>query len=369
MNRGFILRKFREYYSKNEVKAPPQIEQREFGIGLEKKIDSRHMQFQNADKLNFYLRSAVPLYISYSAAFYEFPEARPMPNKNRTGADLIFDLDADECDVSCTHPHDEVCSDCMRQVKLETERLVNGFLKPDFGFKNDDLTIVFSGNRGFHIHVRSDIVHDFDQNARKEIVEYIGAEKIKLVHPGENRQLYGPTIQSAGWGGKIALTLYETIRSSENTKEFKKKTGLLTPAINNIFRNKTAALEAMRTGIWSKVPVSANAWDDLVKDLAGKLRVNLDKNVTMDMARLLRLPGSLHGGTGLVACEITDLHKFDAFSDPIVFGDTPCKVTPKQNKTFLLNKKEYSLEKEKSIELPEYAAIYAICKNWVNIHD
>ena len=345
------------------------MEQREFGIGLDKKIDSRHMSFENIDKLNFYLRSAVPLYISYSAAFYEFPDARPMPNKNWLGADLIFDLDADECEVDCEHPADEVCEVCMGEVKIETSRLVNRFLKKDFGFTGDDLIVVFSGNRGFHVHVRSDKVTDLTQNARKEIVDYITAEKISLVHPGRGKQIIGPTPQSPGWGGRISFVLYDAIKNCKNARELREKKGLSSPGFTTIFKNKKVALEALDTGVWSKVRVSANVWDDLVKDVARKLRVNLDKGVTMDMARLLRLPGSLHGGTGLAACELLDIHSFDPFSDPVVFGEQLVKVHSKTEKVFTLKGKHFNLEKGEAIDLPEYAAIYAACKDWVNVHD
>jgi len=158
VNQDFIYRKFRDYYSRVEVKAPSQIEQREFGVGKDKKIDSRHLMFKSQDKLNFYLRSAVPFYISYSAAYYEFPDARPMPNKHWLGSDLVFDLDTTDLDLSCDHPHDMVCKKCMRQITIECSRLVNQFLRKDFGFKKDKMRVVFSGNRGFHVHVFDDEV-------------------------------------------------------------------------------------------------------------------------------------------------------------------------------------------------------------------
>lgn len=369
MNREFIQRSFQEYYSQTQVKAPPSIEQREFGVGSEKKIDSRHLTFNNIDRLNFYLRSAVPLYISYSAAFYEYPDARPMSNKNWIGADLIFDLDADDCEVECTHPPGDICEECMKQVTTEASRLVNGFLKTDFGFKKEDMIIVFSGNRGFHVHVRHEKVSDLNQDARKEIIDYITAENIKLITPGTDKQLLGPKPETPGWGGRIALALYESIKSSNGPKDFKEKTGIKSSGVTRLFKNKQTTLEALDTGIWSKTGLSANALNDLITDTAGKLRVNLDKGVTMDMARLIRLPGSLHGGTGMKACEIEDITKFDAFTDPLVFDEKPFKVRPKQDKDFKLKNKYFQLEKGQAVELPKYAAMYAVCKDWVNIDD
>lgn len=368
MNPEFIYRKFREYYSRVEVPAPPRIEQREFGVGLDKKIDSRHLRFESADRLNFYLRSAVPLYISCSAAFYEFPDARPMPNKNWLGSDLVFDLDADECGIVCDHPAGEVCGNCMRQVAIETSRLVKGFLKPDFGFTDEELKIVFSGNRGFHVHVRSDKVADLDQSGRKEILDYLTAEKISLLRPGKGRQLLGPTPDSPGWGGRIALALYVAVKSYKDVKEFRER-GIASTGVKPLLKNREASLEAIKTGVWSKAGLGVNAWNDLVRDMAMKLHVKLDKNVTMDTSRLLRVPGTLHGGTGLVARPVHDLDSFDPFSDPVAFGDEPVSVMPKKNHSFQLKRKEFVLEEGRQAELPEYAAVYAACRDWVNVND
>ena len=71
----FLKQKFKEYYSSHEVDTVPDMETREFGCGeFGKKISRRHLFFQNKQQLNNFLKTDVPFYISYSTAYYEFPD-------------------------------------------------------------------------------------------------------------------------------------------------------------------------------------------------------------------------------------------------------------------------------------------------------
>ena len=52
-------------------------------------------------------------------------------------------------------------------------------------------------------------------------------------------------------------------------------------------------------------------------------RGETDEPVTADVRRLIRCPGSLHGGSGLRVTPLTlrDLEDFDPLQDAVVFGD------------------------------------------------
>jgi hypothetical protein len=82
----FIGKHFQQFYKTHQVSVPS-VSMREFGFGYEKKIDLRHKSFQSQKELQEYFVSKVPLYASYSAAFYEYPAARPMNAKNFLKAD------------------------------------------------------------------------------------------------------------------------------------------------------------------------------------------------------------------------------------------------------------------------------------------
>ena len=56
--------------------------------------------------------------------------------------------------------------------------------------------------------------------------------------------------------------------------------------------------------------------------------VHADEPVTGDLHRLIRLPGTLHGGTGLLAQSVTleELRTFDPYRQATALGDAPVKV-------------------------------------------
>jgi DNA primase small subunit len=115
---------------------------------LPKIVMYRHKSFHSRPEALEYLRSMAPAHAFFSVAYYERPDAGTMADKHWTGADLIFDLDADHLpDVPKSYPA------MLANVKYETLKLLD-FLTDDFGFSEDLIDVVFSGGRGYHIHVR-----------------------------------------------------------------------------------------------------------------------------------------------------------------------------------------------------------------------
>ena len=162
----FIGRHFQQFYKTHQVNVPS-TSMREFGFGYEKKIDLRHKSFQSQKELQDYFISKVPLYASYSAAFYEYPAARPMGAKNFLKAELIFDLDANQ-----THEgHNPVmCPHCQETVRADVIRLLEDFLFPDFGFSKEETTVNFSGSKGYHVHVAMDSLMQLSSTQRDQLV-------------------------------------------------------------------------------------------------------------------------------------------------------------------------------------------------------
>ena len=91
-----------------------------------------------------------------------------MPRKNWLGADLVFDLDAEG--HSCGK---FTCQECLDKVKADAMKLIDEFLLPDFGFSKGEISVNFSGSRGYHVHVRSGSVMKLDREARREIADYV----------------------------------------------------------------------------------------------------------------------------------------------------------------------------------------------------
>jgi DNA primase small subunit len=90
-----------------------------------------------------------------------------------------------------------------------------------------------------------------------------------------------------------------------------------------------------------------------------------DEPVTTDVKRLIRLPTSLHGKTGLqvVPLTIDKLADFEPLRDAVAFGSEPMKIKVSVEKefSFKLGGEAFSVEPG-SVELPEFAAIYLICQ-------
>ncbi len=129
----------------------------------------RHKAFNSEGELKDYLASMPPAHAYHSAAYYQYPQAPTMLEKKWLGADLIFDLDADHLPGVKNMSYSEM----LANVKKEIIRLIDEFLIDDLGFREKDMDIVFSGGRGYHVHVRDPRVHALKSPERREIVDYL----------------------------------------------------------------------------------------------------------------------------------------------------------------------------------------------------
>ncbi|MDD1661996.1 MAG: DNA primase catalytic subunit PriS, partial [Methanomicrobiales archaeon] len=166
----FIRQRFTEYYRKERIQAPPSVGEREFGFILfdpdspEVRM-RRHMGFGSSRELGEYIRSIVPAHGFYSSAYYTAPGAGTMAEKGWTGADLIFDLDADHL---MRGPYRAM----LDRVKEETGKLL-AMLTGELGFAEREIHLVFSGGRGYHIHVREIAVRGWGSQERRELIDYV----------------------------------------------------------------------------------------------------------------------------------------------------------------------------------------------------
>ncbi|MDD1670254.1 MAG: DNA primase catalytic subunit PriS, partial [Methanomicrobiales archaeon] len=187
----FLRQRFTEYYRKERTQAPPSVGEREFGFILfdpdspEVRM-RRHMGFGTAGELGEYLRSLVPAHAFYSSAYYTAPGAGTMAEKGWTGADLIFDLDADHL---MRGPYRAM----LDRVKEETGKLLS-MLTGELGFSERDIHLVFSGGRGYHVHVREIGVRGWGSQERRELIDYVCGIGID---PGA--LLSGPSAGTPGW--------------------------------------------------------------------------------------------------------------------------------------------------------------------------
>jgi len=316
--RQFIIKKFASYYSEASF-GIPYIENREFGIGNKKKIDARHLSFFNEDDFKRYLAQNTPLFVSHSIAYYEFPGATPIQKKQRTGADLVFDLDI--------HAEGKYGAyEKLDEVKADTIRLAKEFIIGDFAVKEEDVKIVFSGNRGYHIHVTDPRFRTLGGDERKEIVDYIkgnGLDYMQFFHEEEIgprlKRLTGPKPDEDGYRGRLARALVRTLEEKPSliSRKFAKE------------NERELFISGIKEGNWSKTTFRSS---ELLKRL-GKVAeslpvraVDTDAAVTHDMSKLIRVPNSIHGDTGLIAKIVDDIEKFEPFRDAVIPSSNTMKV-------------------------------------------
>ena len=169
--RQFIRQRFAEYYENNHISSPASVNQREFGfIFFDENYPEdirmrRHMGFSSGEAMQEYLKSLVPAHAYYSTAYYRTPQAPVMGDKDWLGADLIFDLDAD-------HILRGSYEKMLERIKEETMKLLS-VIDSELGIDMRTVKLVFSGGRGYHVHIQEIAFRDFESQERREIIDYL----------------------------------------------------------------------------------------------------------------------------------------------------------------------------------------------------
>jgi len=201
------------------------------------------------------------------------------------------------------------CAECLAATKEHVSRLI-GFLTEDFGVSSASIKVYFSGNRGYHLHVEDERFEGMDPSARAEIANYI--KGTGLVHP------QGSESPTGGWLKKIVA-----------------------PA------SKDQKLEQVVNAFGSKI----------------------DESVTTDIHRIFRMPGTLHGNSGLLKMSVNDLAGFRPDYDPVVLGDEEVTLSVQGSPAFSLKGKTFGPYSAEEPSVPTYAAAYLMTKGLGRIVD
>ena len=348
--------RFREYYRSAAIAAPERTPRREFAAFpfTTEALMRRHASFREADDLRSFLAREAPRHVYYSSAYYRDPDHPKMDGKGWLGADLIFDLDAD-------HLRQAEGKSYAEQLVLVRERLkalYDDFLLGDFGVDPATARIVFSGGRGYHVHVQDERFQRLNSPERRELVEYIlgvgfdplsaivesreadrsalsldaGSEEptargsagagrpLKRLAPPETPGWRGRTTRSvvallARWdriGADGAATELESLGVSR-ARARALATTLVTKGRGRSIR------EGLTVEVFPK-EVPKEFLEVVLRQAAVEVQGETDAPVTTDIHRLIRLPTSLHGGTGFRAVPLTreTLDDFDPFRDALV---------------------------------------------------
>lgn len=269
----------------------------------------------------------------------------------------------------------------MEYIKEQTIRLVNDVLLGDFALSLEDIQITFSGGRGYHVHVRDKRMLDLPSGARRELADYLTTSGIneKLIlndegfinrKYGEKKKIYQerytlPETDAPGWKGLVSRKIHNYIDKVNNSsgKKWENWQKLLRIKEENAKRiiNKNNPRETFNF-------LRPHLKTLLVRKALSEISVLPDEPVTGDLHRLIRLPGSLHGGSGLkvVELELNELEKFDPVRDASAFGEKPVKIRSIVNHPVSMGNIA-KLMPNSVAEVPEKAAIYFMARKWAHL--
>ena len=382
--KDYLKDKFQEYYQNAEITLPPRFTSREWGfLSWKGGIMNRHVNFRTVKEVKAYLARIAPAHCYHSVAYYKDPSKNTMIDKEWQGADLIFDLDADHLpEMEDVKKGKIPFSKLMEYIREQTYRLVVDVLLRDFGLSEEDLLITFSGGRGYHVHVRTPELLTLPSGARREIADYLTGKGLDLnkilidagytkEYPirgkGIERKNLGieklPKKDAKGWQGIITRYIHNTLddlreKNDDEKKPIMKKLGVSRDMLD--FKDSN-------DDIFNKLPKTPKK--RFVKIALKETAIYPDEPVTGDIHRLIRLPGSLHGGSGLkvTTMDSKKLEKFDPMKDAIAFGDNLVKIRSIVSHPVTMGDGLTTLKPESVVDLPERTAIYFMARNWAHL--
>ncbi|MUV89754.1 DNA primase small subunit PriS [Halapricum sp. CBA1109] len=379
--REYLRGRFGDFYRRSELTPPPDANEREWGFIPWTEGPGttmvRHRSLLDLGALEEFLGRKRPRHVYFSAGRYDDPGANTMGEKGWRSSDLVFDLDADHL-PSVTLGEDSY-AEMLAKCKDALLRLLD-FLEDDFGF--EDLTVVFSGGRGYHVHVRDAGIQTLESEARREIVDYvrgIGLDFDALVSeeavggtagrksPAQKRTLS----TTGGWGRRAHRHIVAFVEELLAMDEADARERL--QAFDGIGEGKaSAALNAMgtntdqiRRGNIDVHPAFVQVANVLVAEAVAEDNAPIDEPVTTDTNRLIRLPGSLHGGSGLAVRRLDrgDIEAFDPLVDavPETFRGYDIAVEVTEGGTVELDGDSFNLE-DGVHTVPEYLGVFLMTR-------
>jgi DNA primase small subunit len=365
----FLEDTFKKYYFDHFdlIRVPDRTSEREFGFQKFNSGMIRHISIKDDKELHLLLMKNIPSDVYCSNACYSFPNL-PMNEKDWKEADLIFDIDAKDLNLECRRNHTvSKCNDCneistsnnncskCNSIKIEKKSLpckncinasknevlkLSNILIEDFNVQQNDIHVYFSGNEGFHVYVYNSHFQQLGSKERSELIDYImfhgaipetfGMKKIK-----PNRILF-PDFEEKGWRGRFSKEVYGT--KSKRSK-------VITELIVNGYSSFQKTLD----------------------DISNRIGVKVDPNVTMDIHRIFRLPGSLNSKSGLTKIFCNDLPKFDPYFVASFLNENLVEVIANFPIGFNLKNTKFGPYFDEKVSIPTYAAAYMICKKLATI--
>ncbi len=392
--------RFARHYREQPPEMPDRFTRREFGFILWPDKPGpppfiRHRAYTDKEKFQWYLQKRGPHSVYYSTAYYRHPGEKMMVDKEWMGAELIFDLDADhldEAEAAKARGEEMPLEEQLRIVKDQFRYLLDEFLFGDFGIDEKDVFLTFSGGRGYHAHVTDPRLMELDAKGRREIVDYVtakvpaakGTDKPDLSHFITEKPMgttgmgkytrarmaeFVAPVDAPGWPGRLTRGLVTTLQQNvldaprEEARAWLVGLDEVGPKTADKFLDEfdADALERIGRGFLEQGTIAKKVSRHVLAQSALALgKGETDEPVTADVKRLIRLPGSLHGKTGLkvVTLRADELKGFDPFRDATVFGDETVRMVPRFDQELTLAGERVKVTAGEEVEVPVNHAVF-----------
>jgi DNA primase small subunit len=371
---------FRTYYFHHLrlLEEPELIERREFGYRAFESGMVRHLSYGSKGDLVATLLRNVPADLYCSNALYKYP-TYSMQTKEWLGADLIFDIDGKDLQLPCESTHSySICSrcdlvssgkcdlcehcksssldhtslpcdKCIIALKKEVKRLIQ-LLTSDLGVDEKSISVYFSGNNGYHVVAAEESFRSLTSEARSDIVSYLTGTNFMAENIGIRKSKEKATASDFmikfpksglmyGWRRRVADKF-----GIDQTSSAK---------INHIVR-RAGGYEAFKA--------------ELAK-ITKTLGVKADPQVTMDVHRIFRMPGSVNSKSGLTKIRCNNLESCDPLNDACLLAGPEITVKMKTQSPkldFKMKGKSFRI-RDSTLKLPLFAAVYLICKGLADV--
>jgi DNA primase small subunit len=401
---AFARAEFARFYQGTPVEAPRRFARREFAAFpfARETVMRRHAAFRSEEEFHRFLKTEAPRHVYYSSAYYRQPNHAKMAEKGWLGADLIFDLDADHLRNAGSLSYVEQ----LRLVKSRFRALMEDFLIGDFGVDPELMSIVFSGGRGYHLHVYDPRYLDLTSPERREIVEYIlgiGVDPRSALLEERARAAadYQPTgagvapatvgggrgrgprrfqglvdPNTPGWTGRISRAVLDLVGRWEVEGVEVAIADLKADGVEgHTARSIARQLVTQGKGRWIRERLTLEVFKGkelepflaaVLQRAAIEVQGETDAPVTTDVHRLIRLPGSRHGGSGLIVRPVSReaLEEFEPLRDAVApdSGQPPVKVRAENAVNYPFGEGTLQAAEGETVEVGPSAALFLLLR-------
>jgi DNA primase small subunit len=143
-------------------------------------------------------------------------------------------------------------------------------------------------------------------------------------------------------------------------------TGAPLKKVKELFSVKGELLKALDRGTIFSLHgrKSKEFWETLLYEIVQDEKLGIDRQTSVDMHKIIRVPETLHGETGFAAKTIPleGLKNFSPFSDAVVFGGGEVKLSVGKTPEFEVMGKKFGPFEEGEESLPLCCAVYLVGK-------